>query len=302
MDPSSTFGEWLRRRRRTLDLTQQELAHTVGCTVSTIRKIEIGERRASKQIAERLAEGLKIPPAERAAFVTLARATPYLDPASAPTVPAEPLPRTATALSSPTTTRPLPPFLDQAAALRDTPPLFVAREQELADLETALATARSGQGQILFVIGGAGRGKTMLVREFARRAQAAHDDLIVVSGYCNAHTGSGDPYLPFREVLTMLSGDVETRWAGGLISTEHARRLWEAMPLTLPALIEHAPDLVGSFVLGKGVRERAATLATPDAPWFRELVARESAEAGARVAQQPIFTQYTAALNAIAME
>src|SRR6266508_5693631 len=74
------------------------------------------------------------------------------------------------------------------------------------------------------------------------------------------------------------------------------------MPLTLPALVEHAPDLIGSFVPGKGVRERAATLATPDAPWFRELVARESAEAGARVAQQPIFTQYTAALNAIARE
>jgi hypothetical protein len=74
------------------------------------------------------------------------------------------------------------------------------------------------------------------------------------------------------------------------------------MPLTLPALVAHAPDLIGSFVPGNGVRERAATLATPDAPWFRELVARESAEAGARVAQQPIFTQYTAALNAIARE
>src|SRR5262249_40204453 len=119
---------------------------------------------------------------------------------------------------------------------------------------------------------------------------------------CNAHTGSGDPYLPFREALTMLSGEVETRWAGGLITAEHARRLWEAMPLTLPALIEHAPDLIGTFVPSKGVRERAATFAEREVPGFRELVARESAEVGARVAQQPILAQYSAVLSAIARE
>src|SRR5262249_22236543 len=118
----------------------------------------------------------------------------------------------------------------------------------------------------------------------------------------NAHTGSGDPYLPFREALTMLSGDVETRWAGGLITTEHARRLWEAMPLTLPALIEHAPDLLGTFVPSNGVRERAATVAAPEAPWFNQLVALASADTAARVEQRPILTQYSAALSAIARQ
>ena len=97
----------------------------------------------------------------------------------------------------------------------------------------------------------------------------------------------------------MLSGDVETRWAGGLISTEHARRLWEAMPLTLPALIEHAPDLLGTFVPSNGVRQRAATVAERDAPWFNRLVALTSAEAGAKVAQQPILAQYSAVLSAM---
>ena len=112
----------------------------------------------------------------------------------------------------------LPPFLAAAAPPPGPAAPFVAREQELAELAAAFATARSGAGQILFVIGGAGRGKTMLVQEFARQAQAADPELLVVSGSCNAHTGSGDPYLPFREALTMLCGDVETRWAGGLIS------------------------------------------------------------------------------------
>jgi class 3 adenylate cyclase/predicted ATPase len=196
----------------------------------------------------------------------------------------------------------LPPFLAATPPPPGPATPFVAREQELAELADALATARSGAGQILFVIGGAGRGKTTLVQEFARQAQAADGELLIVSGSCNAHTGSGDPYLPFREALTMLSGNVETRWAGGLITAEHARRLWEAMPLTLPALVAHAPDLIGTFVPSKGVHERAATFAERDAPWFRELVARESAEAGARVAQQPILAQYSAALSAIARE
>jgi predicted ATPase len=179
---------------------------------------------------------------------------------------------------------------------------FVAREQELAQLAAALATARSGAGQILFVIGEAGRGKTTLVQEFARQTQSADAELLVVSGSCNAHTGSGDPYLPFREALTMLCGDVEARWAGGLISTEHARRLWEAMPLTLPALVEHAPDLIGTFVPSNGVRERAATFAERDAPCFNRLVTLTNAEASARVAQQPIAAQYTSVLSAIARE
>jgi predicted ATPase/class 3 adenylate cyclase len=196
----------------------------------------------------------------------------------------------------------LPPFLAATPPPPGPATPFVAREQELAKLADALTTARSGAGQILFVIGGAGRGKTWLVQEFVRRTQAADGELLVISGSCNAHTGSGDPYLPFREALTMLSGDVETKWAGGLITAEHARRLWEAMPVTLPALVAHAPDLLGTFVPSNGVRERATTFAERDAPWFRELVARESAEAGARVAQQPILAQYSAVLSAIARQ
>jgi predicted ATPase/class 3 adenylate cyclase len=196
----------------------------------------------------------------------------------------------------------LPVFLTAVPPQPSPAVTFVAREQELAELAAALTTARSGAGQILFVIGGAGRGKTMLVQEFARQAQDADPELLVVSGSCNAHTGSGDPYLPFREALTMLCGDVETRWAGGLISTEHARRLWEAMPLTVPVLVEHAPDLIGTFVPSTGVRQRAATFAAPDVPWFRELVTLASVEASAKVEQQPIVTQYSAALSAIARE
>ena len=70
---ASTFGSWLRQRRKALDLTQETLADRVGCSPETIRKIETGARRASRQVAELLAEALDLPLDQRAAFVRLAR-------------------------------------------------------------------------------------------------------------------------------------------------------------------------------------------------------------------------------------
>ena len=92
MDDYASFGYWLRRRRKALDLTQDELAQQVGCSGITIRKIEADERRPSRQIAERLATVLGIPSEERAAFLKAARAELSADrlhnPVAAPAIPA----------------------------------------------------------------------------------------------------------------------------------------------------------------------------------------------------------------------
>ena len=196
---------------------------------------------------------------------------------------------------------PLPRFLQEDTVPEPTP-VFVARERELSELEAALGSAWAGQGQILFLIGGAGRGKTLLIQEFTRRMQAADADLVVVSGYCDAMTGVGDPYLPFRGALTMLTGEVEAKWAGGLISQVHARRLWELMPQTLPALIQHAPDLIGNFVPAEALQARAATIASPEDSWFKQLTSLIAAEHSTGLEQQRIFSQYTALLKAIAAQ
>jgi len=74
MDDIVSFGYWVRRRRKALDLTQGDLARRVGCAEVTIQKIEADARRPSRQIAERLAEQLAIPADERAAFLQCARA------------------------------------------------------------------------------------------------------------------------------------------------------------------------------------------------------------------------------------
>lgn len=98
--------------------------------------------------------------------------------------------------------------------------VFVARERELAQLQTFLDEALAGRGQVCFVTGEAGAGKTALVTEFAHRAQIQHDELLVAIGDCNAQTGIGDPYLPFREVLGLLTGDVGRELAQSTVTPE----------------------------------------------------------------------------------
>ena len=72
MDKGLSFGYWVRRRRKALDLTQAELAGQVFCALSTIKKIEMDERRPSPQMAERLAECLHIHGTEREVFLKTA--------------------------------------------------------------------------------------------------------------------------------------------------------------------------------------------------------------------------------------
>ena len=56
-----SFGAWLKRRRKALDLTQDALAQLVGCSVVSIRKFEGDTQRPSRQLAELLVVQLQIP-------------------------------------------------------------------------------------------------------------------------------------------------------------------------------------------------------------------------------------------------
>jgi transcriptional regulator with XRE-family HTH domain len=84
MDEPASFGYWVRRRRKALDLTQADLARQVGCAAVTIQKIEAEERRPSTQIAALLAEQLQIPPDEQAAFLRSARGELTVDQLATP--------------------------------------------------------------------------------------------------------------------------------------------------------------------------------------------------------------------------
>jgi predicted ATPase/transcriptional regulator with XRE-family HTH domain len=72
-DAEYTFGAWLRRRRKALDLTQVELAAQVPCAKGTIRRLESDDLRPSKPLVERLADLLGVPATSRQEFIAFAR-------------------------------------------------------------------------------------------------------------------------------------------------------------------------------------------------------------------------------------
>jgi tetratricopeptide (TPR) repeat protein len=186
--------------------------------------------------------------------------------------------------------------------------VFVARERELGQLDSFLNRALAGQGQVCFVIGEAGSGKTALITEFARRVQEQHDDLIVAVGQSDAQTGVGDAYLPFREMLSQLTGDVDSELARGAITQENANRLRGLLRLSGQALVDVGPDLVGIFVPGAGLAMRMGGFVAEKVGWLEKLERlterqREGvgpAESG--IEQSHIFEQYTNVLKALAVK
>ncbi len=184
--------------------------------------------------------------------------------------------------------------------------IFVAREGELAQLDSFLKKALINQGMICFVTGEAGSGKSTLVTEFARRALEQRKDLVVAVGQSDAQTGVGDPYLPFREVLRQLTGDVETKLAKGAISAENADRLRKMVSVSARFLVEIAPDLVGLFVPGAGLAMKAAKATADKAGWLgklEKLSQRPKAGEGMGnkdLDQNMVFEQYTRFVTTLA--
>ncbi|MHC4433401.1 MAG: ATP-binding protein, partial [Planctomycetota bacterium] len=180
--------------------------------------------------------------------------------------------------------------------------VFVERERELSQLDEFLRNALDGRGQVVFITGGAGRGKTSLVNEFTRRAQTIHPELVVTSGRCNAYAGLGDPYLPFRDVMEMLTGAVEAKWKAGVITREHAKRLWRFLPDTVQALVEAGPDLIDIFVAGAALVGRVTSVISGEPAWLvrlKELTARRQAGAF-DLEQSYLFEQYLRVLQSLA--
>ena len=202
-------------------------------------------------------------------------------------------------------------FLDDEIADHVSHPLFVARQRELAQLMALLEqTMLDGNPRAMMIAGEAGQGKTSLLRAYAQQAEVLYPELLVVSGSCNAYTGIGDPYLPFRQILGHLTGDVELDWAAGVLSTGRARRLWRAFGLVIPILIRYGPDLVETLIPGEALLNRAqlwqAQNGGGSSKWWElllQVVARRAqTPAYAVPPQTDLFEQYTRVLYALAQE
>ena len=186
--------------------------------------------------------------------------------------------------------------------------VFVARQEELARLDSFLKRALNGQGTVCFVTGEAGSGKTMLVSEFARRAQEQVANLAVAVGQSDAQTGVGDAHLPFREILGQLTGDVDAKLSQRVISEENAGRLRKLLALSGQALVEVGPDLIGIFVPGIGLATRLGAFMADKAGWMdklEKLAGKQPEPAGqgsAGIQQSHIFEQYANVLKKLSGE
>ena len=200
----------------------------------------------------------------------------------------------------------VPAFLTEAEkeAIEEERPVFVAREQELSLLGKYLDAALSGKGQVVVVKGEAGSGKTALIQEFIWRAQESNSDLIVASGKCNAQTGIGDPYLPFIEIFSLLTGDVEAKWAAGVMTRERAQRLWNLVPFSAQAVLNKGPDLIDTFIPGSGLVSRCESSTSSGASWLfslKKFVERKAAlPPDSSLQQSNLFEQFTRVLEALA--
>lgn len=155
MEHTHSFGYWLRRRRKALDLTQAALAERVSCSLDLIQKIESDTRRPSRQIAEKLADSLGLDAAERVAFVQAARAERSVDRLALPEQPVEPPPRASRSN--------LPAQLTS----------LIGREQAVAAVGMLL---RRADVRLLTLTGPGGVGKTRLGLQVATELADAFPD------------------------------------------------------------------------------------------------------------------------------
>ncbi len=171
---SEPFEHWLKRSRKSLDLTQLELARRVGCAESTLRKIESGRLRPSRQIAERLAMCLEIPAAERLAFVDAARRNAIL--ASSTHAIFDDRPSLQTTIPT-----------DQPEVLSFPTPLvpLIGRAQ---DVSTTIDLLQRSDTRLLTLIGPPGVGKTRLAIQIAADLQNNFSDGVYFISLASVHT------------------------------------------------------------------------------------------------------------------
>lgn len=184
---------------------------------------------------------------------------------------------------------------------------FVGRRLEFEQLHVRLRRALAGTGQIALVTGEAGAGKSVLLHHFAKVMQSVEPQLLVVTGNCNAYTGIGDPYLPFRELLTLLIGEVEPQLRAQAIDPVHATRLQQFAGQTLKLLTTIGSDLIGSLISTDTLIARLAVLNPEPAAWVTRLrtLMEQSERNHTNTPMRPqvaLFEQFTALLHAIAAQ
>ncbi len=181
-----TFGGWLKRHRRSLGLTQEQLAQQLHCSTIMLRKIEAEERRPSAQLIEGLAAIMNIPQGEWEKFQNFARG------------------KVESFLKEPDEKY---PWHTEAGLPRSNLPTsntsFIGREQELSAVREYVLDASV---RLVTLIGPPGIGKTRLGLEVTRGSPSDFRD-----GVCFVMLGSLERASQIGPAIFQSLGFVESK-------------------------------------------------------------------------------------------
>jgi DNA-binding SARP family transcriptional activator/Cdc6-like AAA superfamily ATPase len=181
---------------------------------------------------------------------------------------------------------------------------FINRKGELARLDGFLKQALAGNGRVAFISGGPGSGKTTLMQEFARHALAAYPDLVPITGNCSTIPEFGILYLPFREILQLLCGDLSLLQSNTILSREYGLRLYSCFPDAIQAVLKRGPDLISAFSISvENLLERSRKFFPGGKDWISRLETLEdrrfSREPQFPLSQAVLIEQYTGVILAL---
>jgi len=138
-------------------------------------------------------------------------------------------------------------------------PLLAGREREWDALHSALATARTGVRQLLFVTGEARLGKTALVEAFLTALEAS-GPLWIRRGQCLDQHGAGEAYLPGLEALGRVCRGPRGQEVIALLAQQAPTRLGQMPGLVRTADLEAVPRRIAGATRDRMLRELAEAL------------------------------------------
>ena len=180
--------------------------------------------------------------------------------------------------------------------------VVVGRDAELETLAGWLDATLEEGVRVAFVHGEEGRGKSTLVAELCRRAEAA-GQFVSAIGRSEATARSSDPYRPFRAILSQLAGSLDDLASAGSTTRAHLDRMRHLGPGVARDIVRSGPHLVGNLVSLEELRERARTPSGEPADWLPDLEALAEARAAgpkSEVERSELFEQYTRVLQHVA--
>ena len=137
---------------------------------------------------------------------------------------------------------------------------FVGRERELQTLLARAADVEAGRGQVVFIVGDAGIGKSRLLYEFRRQLAESGRVVSWVEGQCVSF-GQSIPFLPLVDLLRKNFGIEEFDGEPEIIAKV------ESVTRRMGGLAEHVPFIRYLLSVDPG----DAAVATMDAPNRRRL-------------------------------